>query len=86
MVAGAYSDALEAGVRRTNVEVARALGLSPEQVRDRVREARKAGLLTEAPARGIPGGRLTPRGRRILTRVQARRSAKASAGGRSGRK
>jgi hypothetical protein len=75
IVADIYCQALGAGAgarRRINIAVAEALGLTPRQARDRIRDARDAGLLTPAPGKGSPGGQLTPRARALLRRIRAR--------------
>jgi hypothetical protein len=79
-VADTYCKALGAGAgarRRINIAVAEVLGLTPRQARDRIRDARDAGLLTPAPGKGSPGGALTPRARVVLRRIRAR-SARVS--------
>ena len=49
-----------------NRRVAEIQGRTPEKVRDDLRAARRAELLTEAPGRGRAGGRLTAKAREIL--------------------
>lgn len=57
----AYVDALHAGDRSPNASVARRLDISTTRVTEDVRAARREGLLTAAPQRGVPGGELSER-------------------------
>jgi hypothetical protein len=71
-MAAAYVDACEGRrERRPNEVVAAQFGVKPEQVRDALYAARHARpqLLTEAPARGVPGGGLTREAVEILRSV-----------------
>ena len=54
---------------QVNVRLAAELGLTPSQVRDRIYEARNAGLLTSAPGQGRPGGALTEKAEALLERM-----------------
>jgi hypothetical protein len=65
--AALYVTALAEG-RAPSERVARIQGRSTGQVRDDVRAARRAGLLSESPGRGRVGGALTERAREILLR------------------
>jgi len=61
VVAYHYVKELEAGVKEVNEVVGERLGRSSSKIRDDVRAARRAGLLTYPPKRGVPGGHLTPK-------------------------
>jgi hypothetical protein len=69
-LAAMYVELLDAGEQRPNRIIADRLSLTPEQVRDRIHEARRAELLTDAPGRGRAGGALTERGRQLLAQAQ----------------
>lgn len=66
LTAALYDQALRNGSRKPNEEVARRQGRKAELVRDDLKRAREAGLLGDAPGRGVPGGQLTAKGERIL--------------------
>lgn len=57
--AAQYVAAIQDGERRPVRAVARALQLRPEQVRDRLHNARRAGLLERSDGQGRAGGKLT---------------------------
>ena len=65
-LAARYVMAHERGDRAPRAAVARELGLSEEQVRDRLHEARVKGYLVGAPGAGMAGGRLSPAAIEIL--------------------
>ena len=66
-IAAMYVDAVGRGSARPAADVAAELGTySSAYVRDVVSEARRRGLLTQPPRRGLPGGQLTDRARTAL--------------------
>lgn len=69
-VAYLYDKALGDGVRAPINTVAEALGdPNPDRVRQVVSKCRERGFLTEAPAKGVPGGHLTERAIEVLERI-----------------
>jgi hypothetical protein len=64
--ASLYVSALADNDSAPNRRVAEIQGRTPEKVRDDLRAARRAELLTETPGRGRAGGTLTPKARAIL--------------------
>lgn len=70
-IAAAYVKRYEKGSRKPTAEVAELFNLKDTQARDAIYKARyKLGLLTRAPNRGRPGGRLTAEAERILLEAQ----------------
>jgi hypothetical protein len=64
--AGLYVVALRAGSRTPNEDVARQLNRKTTHIRDDLKRARDAEILSPAPARGVPGGELTAKGESTL--------------------
>ena len=70
ITAALYVDALQRRVRAPNEDVARRQRRTAALVRDDLKRARDAGLLTDAPGRGVSGGELTKEAERILEGLQ----------------
>lgn len=64
-IAARYADKVRKGSSRPNVELAEELGLTPQQVRDRIHEARVRDLLTDV-RQGAVGGDLTTEAKQLL--------------------
>ena len=82
-IAEAYADAVARGSRRPLKDLARRSGRSVDEIRRRVHQARRRGLLTRA-APGAAGGALTPEALVLLGR--SRRRAQSGATSRTHRK
>lgn len=65
-IAAQYVDLVQQGVRNPRVRLAKQWPLSPDTIRDELHEARRRDILTDAPRKGIAGGQLTEKGRKLL--------------------
>jgi hypothetical protein len=71
VTAALYLEAIDQRDRAPNETVARRQDRKASLVRDDLKRARDAGLLTDSGGRGIAGGELTPQALQILKEMQA---------------